>query len=66
MAEFAHAMHEIEWCDSGDSSSPKDTNAIKKALGGDKEKFVASVLIERAEKLTKQLQESTKRLKGAR
>ena len=29
MELVAEAMHQIEWVDSGDSSSPADTNAIK-------------------------------------
>ena len=29
LKKVAHALHEIEWVDSGDSSSPDDINAIR-------------------------------------
>jgi hypothetical protein len=55
--ELAEVMRTIEWVDSGDSSSPEDTDAIKAFLGGDVDREVLAVLTEDAKNLIKQLEE---------
>ena len=53
MKLVAHAMHEIEWVDSGDKSSPDDTEAIKAVfedLAGSTE---MEVLLQDARKIIK-------------
>ncbi len=53
MEAFAKAMHEIEWVDSEDSSSPRDVDAIKEALILEELVAEARALVERLEHYTK-------------
>lgn len=58
MKLIAHAMHEIEWVDSGDKSRPDDINAIREAMTSWKEKEL-SILIDDAKKVAKRITELT-------
>jgi len=51
----AEALHQIELVDGGDSSSPEDTNAIKKVYGDMAESVELAALREDAGKLIKEL-----------
>ena len=54
---IAHAMHEIEWVDSGDSSSPVDDEAIRAVFGSQCDEMLIDHMLEEARELIKQLQE---------
>jgi hypothetical protein len=55
MERCAKAMHEIEWVDSGDRSSPDDTNAIREALGQDADKLIMAELVLQAQGIFEQM-----------
>lgn len=57
LLHVAHAMHEIEWVDSGDKSPPADTDAIRSALGDSLDGKVMETLLEDARNLISKLKE---------
>lgn len=61
----SHAMHEIEWNDSGDGADDEDM-AIKTVLGAGWEKCEMGMLIEAAEHACHELNEAVAKAKEAR
>ena len=55
LKKVSHALHEIEWVDSGDKSTPDDVNAIRLVFEGDYEKREMNILINDARELIEQL-----------
>lgn len=53
----AKALHEIEWCDSGDTSPGKDTKAILKCIT---KEHVLEQLLKEAQEVKKELEKYTK------
>jgi hypothetical protein len=52
---LAEALHKIELVDSGDSSPPKDSDAIKAFLGDKTDELIMEVLIDDARKLIEEM-----------
>jgi hypothetical protein len=57
LKKVAHALHEIEWVDSGDKSSPDDINAIRDVLADDYRQREIGVLIGDAKELIQQMRD---------
>jgi len=57
LKKVAHALHEIEWVDSGDKSSPDDINAIRGVFEDDYSQREMGVLIQDAKDLIRQMRE---------
>lgn len=57
LRKVAHALHEIEWVDSGDSSSPDDINAIRDVFGDTYRQIEMEALISDAKALIEKMQE---------
>ncbi len=57
LKKVAHALHEIEWVDSGDKGSPDDINAIRDVFEDDYIQREMGVLIRDAKKLIQQMRD---------
>ena len=57
LKKVAHALHEIEWVDSGDKGSPSDIDAIREVFEDDYSKREMSLLIGDAKALIQQMKE---------
>jgi len=55
LIKCAHALHEIEWVDSCDSSPPADTDAIREVFGDDADKVTLDVVLVRAREVSHKL-----------
>lgn len=57
LKKIAHALHEIEWVDSGDKGSPSDVDAIRAVFEDDYSQREMSVLLGDAKRLIQQMKD---------